>query len=121
MIIIGIGNYTDAIRTTFTIEKHVHSFGDWEQTVTPTCIQKGSESRKCTVCGEIETREIIKRGHKFSAWKTTSFNLKNKTSTQTRKCSVCGKTETQTNKNAIERLAGANRFGTAAEIAKASI
>ena len=87
VIIIGIGNYTDAIKTTFTIEKHVHSFVDREQTVTPTCIQKGSESKKCTVCGEIETREIKMIGHKFSAWKTTSFNLKNKTSTQTRKCS----------------------------------
>lgn len=87
VIIIGIGNYTDAIKTTFTIEKHVHSFVDREQTVTPTCIQKGSESKKCIVCGEIETREIKMIGHKFSAWKTTSFNLKNKTSTQTRKCS----------------------------------
>ena len=57
-------------------------------------------------------------GHKFSAWKTTSFNLKNKTSTQTRKCSVCGKTETQTNKNAVTRLADANRYETCVAVNK---
>ena len=54
--------------------------------------------------------------HKFTAWKTAGFDFSKNTSTQTRKCSVCGKTEKRTNKNAIERLGGANRYGTAAVI-----
>ena len=57
-------------------------------------------------------------GHKWSKWKTTSFNFAKKTSTQTRKCSYCGKTAKRTNVNAINRLAGANRYDTAALISQ---
>ena len=93
-----------------------HNWSKWTTTKAATCTADGVQTRKCTVCGKIETKTIAKTGHKFSAWKTTSFNLKNKTSTQTRKCSACGKTETQTNKNAVTRLAGANRYETASVI-----
>ena len=57
--------------------------------------------------------------HKWSAWKTTGFNFSKNTSTQTRTCAVCGKTEKQTVQNAIDRLAGANRYDSAAVISQA--
>lgn len=69
---------------------------------------------------DTKTVTIKKTGHKFSAWKTTGFDFAKKTSTQTRKCSYCGKTVRTTNANAINRLAGDNRFSTAAAISKAS-
>ena len=69
---------------------------------------------------DTKTVTIKKTGHKFSAWKTTGFDFAKKTSTQTRKCSYCGKTVRRTNANAINRLAGDNRFSTAAAISKAS-
>ena len=95
-----------------------HNWSKWTTTKAATCTADGVQTRKCTVCGKTESKTIAKTGHKFSAWKTTGFDFAKKTSTQTRKCSACGKTETQTNKNAIERLAGANRYETASIISK---
>ena len=98
--------------------KTAHKFSAWKTTKKATCTADGVQTRKCTVCGKTESKTIAKTGHKFSAWKTTSFDFAKKTSTQTRKCSVCGKKATQTTKNAITRLAGANRYDSAAVISK---
>ncbi|MBQ9869721.1 MAG: leucine-rich repeat protein [Ruminococcus sp.] len=66
-----------------------------------------------------QAKTVVKAtGHKFSAWKTTAFDVAKGTSTQTRTCSACNKTESMTIENAIQRLAGDNRYATAAEIAK---
>ncbi|MCR5478263.1 MAG: leucine-rich repeat protein, partial [Ruminococcus sp.] len=65
------------------------------------------------------TVTIPKTGHKFSAWKTTAFDTDKNTSTQTRTCSACNKTESRTIENAIQRLAGAGRYETAAKISRA--
>ncbi len=35
-----------------------HSFGAWAETLAPTELTEGSESRECSVCGHTETREI---------------------------------------------------------------
>ena len=92
------------------------------KTTKATCEKDGKTVYTATVTfngntyTDTKTVTITKTGHKFSAWKTTGFDFAKKTSTQTRKCSVCGKTETQTTKNAIERLAGANRYETASVI-----
>ena len=40
-----------------------HSFGEWTQTLAPTCTEKGSERRDCSVCEHFETREINANGH----------------------------------------------------------
>ncbi len=59
-------------------------------------------------------------GHKFSGWTTTAFNVEKGTSTMTRKCTVCQASESKTVKDAVIRLAGADRYATAAEISGAS-
>jgi putative cell wall-binding protein/C1A family cysteine protease len=66
------------------------------------------------------TYTINNAEHKWSEWKTTAFDTDKNTSTQTRTCSTCNKTETKTTENAIVRLAGANRYETAAKISQAS-
>ena len=66
------------------------------------------------------TYTINNAEHKWSEWKTTAFDTDKNTSTQIRTCSVCNKAETKTTENAIMRLAGANRYETAAKISQAA-
>ena len=92
-----------------------------ETVVAPTCTVKGYTLHKCSRCGdEYKDNETEMSEHTFGDWKTVSFDVDKGTAQQERTCTVCGKTETQTVENAIERLAGTNRFSTAAAISKAS-
>ncbi|MGM9600946.1 MAG: leucine-rich repeat protein [Faecousia sp.] len=68
-----------------------HTWGEWAVTSQPTCTKKGVESRYCSVCGNVETREEIPaKGH-------TEETIPGKAPTDTetgltegKKCSVCG-------------------------------
>ncbi len=55
----------DEIENQTESEQHVHTFSDWEITVTPTCTLNGQKVRKCTECGEIEKSTIEPLGHKL--------------------------------------------------------
>ena len=57
-----------------------HSWGEWTVITDATCVKKGSQSRKCTECGEIEKQEIPFTDHKGGE----------ATCTQYAKCSECG-------------------------------
>ena len=89
------------------------------KTTKATCTTDGKTVYTATVTlngktyTDTKTVTITKTGHKFSAWKTTAFDTDKNTSTQTRTCSACNKTESRTIENAIQRLAGATRYGTA--------
>ena len=99
------------------LDKLGHNYKD--TVVKPTCKAQGYTLHKCSRCGDTYKDTYTKAtGHKFSAWKTTGYNFSKNTSAQTRKCTACGKTENQTTKNAITRLAGANRYESAAVISK---
>ena len=52
-----------------------HTFGDWKVVVAAECEKKGSEERKCSVCGKTETQEIAALEHNYVDGK----------------CSLCGK------------------------------
>ena len=39
-----------------------HTFGGWEVTKEPTCIEKGEKTRTCTKCGAVEKEEIPATG-----------------------------------------------------------
>ena len=41
---------------------HVHSYGEWEVTVEPTCTQDGEKTRVCS-CGEKEKQPVPALGH----------------------------------------------------------
>ena len=102
---------------TETIAMFGHDYID--TIVKPTCLMRGYTIHTCSRCGDTYKDTYTKAtGHKFSAWKTTGYNFSKNTSAQTRKCTACGKTENQTTKNAITRLAGANRYESAAVISK---
>ena len=103
---------------TKTLSKLGHNYV--KTVVAPTCKAQGYTLHKCSRCGDsYKDTYTAKTAHKWSAWKTTGFDFAKKTSTQTKKCTKCGKTITQTTKNAITRIAGANRFDSAAVISRA--
>ncbi len=101
---------------------HTHSFTA-TKVVAPTCTEKGYTLYTCKGCGETKKDKFTDpKGHSASAWKSTGFDFVKNTSTQVRKCTVCGKVlSTRTVKNAITRLAGANRYETASIISKKMI
>ncbi len=55
-------------------EAHVHSFGDWQFTVTPTCTEGGVRARTCTACSTVEEEDMPAGLHTFDR----------------RTCSLCG-------------------------------
>ena len=63
-----ITHYTCSIcsaeKTEVTAPALGHSWGDWTVDPAPTCTAKGSQSRTCSVCSEVETEEIPALGHK---------------------------------------------------------
>lgn len=65
-----------------------------------------------------QTEVIPKLCHSFSEWKTTSVDKASGITTQTRTCSACKLTETRTIIGSATRLAGKNRFETAAKISE---
>ena len=63
--------------------------------------------------------DIAMTAHKWSDWKCSAVNVSGDTVTMAHSCTVCKKSETKTVKYAIQRLAGAGRYASAANISKA--
>lgn len=63
-----------------------HDFGDWSQTVAPTCDGAGQESRTCARCTLTETRPVAKLGHAWGEWAVTKEATCSETGTRTRTC-----------------------------------
>lgn len=55
-----------------------HTWSTWTRTLEPTCDTKGQDTRTCTVCGVVETREVAALGHNY-----TSTVTKDATCTET--------------------------------------
>ncbi|MBQ1904446.1 MAG: cell wall-binding repeat-containing protein, partial [Ruminococcus sp.] len=98
---------------------HEHNFSKSEITKKATCTKDGVRTYTCSVCGKTKTETIKATGHKWSEWTVTKQATETSKGTLTRKCSQCGKTETE-NYVYNSRLAGDNRFGTAAVISQTS-
>ena len=74
-----------------TVTKAAHSFGDWSVTKEATCTEAGEESRICSVCGTVETKEIPAKGHTVGKeWVTTKKATCTKEGKKVQKCTVCG-------------------------------
>lgn len=58
--------YSD-VKTEPITELAQHSFGEWTQTVDPTCTEAGKEIRICSVCEFSEEREIAQLGHNYQS------------------------------------------------------
>ena len=68
---------------------HEHSFGEWIVTTSPTCTEKGVETRTCK-CGETETREIEALGHTEEVIPGKDATCTETGLTEGKKCAVCG-------------------------------
>lgn len=69
-----------------------HSYGNWTQTVAPTCGDKGTEERVCTLCNlDKQTRDVNPTGNHTpgSPVTTKEPNCTQKGTTETT-CTVCG-------------------------------
>ena len=42
-----------------------HAYGDWTPAKAPNCTEKGEETRTCSRCGDVETRELPAFGHNY--------------------------------------------------------
>ncbi len=75
-----------------------HVWGDWEVVTEATFTEVGSEKRVCTLCGEIETREIPVKEceHTWGEWVVVTKPTHEVTGVQARTCDVCGAVEEET-------------------------
>lgn len=72
-----------------------HDFGNWTQTVEPTCTLPGEEARECARCGAAETRNADVLGHDFGAWTQTIEPTCTIQGEESRECTRCGAEETR--------------------------
>ncbi len=102
-----------------------HDWSDWKQTEKPSCTKLGSDSRTCKHCGLTISRSVSKAQHSWSDWEVTEKPTASKFGLKERRCTVCGKTTTELmpkdeSVKDIYRLAGKNRYETAASISSVS-
>ncbi|MBR1676864.1 MAG: hypothetical protein IJ706_06125, partial [Clostridia bacterium] len=60
------GFYYEVTDEELVIPMTAHTFGDWQTVKAATCTEKGEEKRICSVCGEVETREIELAAHEMT-------------------------------------------------------
>ena len=70
------------------LETHSHKFGEWEETKTATCVEKGTLTRKCK-CGETETTEIPLASHKEVTDAAVEETCTETGLSEGKHCSVC--------------------------------
>ena len=87
-------NHSDVMYAVSLTEKHEHT-GNWIETLAPTCTSTGSESRTCTICGYIETRELAMLDHSMSGWIETVAPTCSSVGSAYRSCIECGFVETK--------------------------
>ena len=74
---------------------HVHEYGEWKITFSPTCVEAGTETRTCA-CGYFEEREIAALGHTFGEWQMTTSPTCTTDGVKTKTCANCTESQTET-------------------------
>lgn len=72
-----------------------HTYGSWGQTKAPSCTGKGTESRTCSTCQKVETRDISATGHSLGSWTQTKAPSCETKGQETKSCSKCSYKETR--------------------------
>ena len=73
------------------VPKLGHTAGSWEEIHAADCHEKGSESVKCTVCGEtLDTRDIPKLNHIEGKWTIDVEAAPGVEGHRYKKCTLCG-------------------------------
>ena len=71
-----------------------HSWGKWEEKVTPTCTTAGLEQKVCSACKLHENRIVAPR-HTWGEWDLRSDPPCTDSGSRSRNCQSCGATETE--------------------------
>ena len=92
---IGWNAYDFCSRCDYTtyeeIEALGHEWGDWEMVVEPTCTEKGTKHKLCTVCGvATEEEEAEALGHTAGDWEVTIAPTCTENGSQHKLCVRCG-------------------------------
>ena len=69
-----------------------HVCGEWETVVAPTCVKKGSQKTKCTLCGDTVYCDMPAMGHTEEIIEGREPSCAEVGLTQGKKCATCGKT-----------------------------
>lgn len=88
----------------FGTELTDHVYGEWYTHREATCEVSGSERRKCTLCGQIESKSINALGHDYSDWDITIEATCDTDGSREKICSIC-------NDKVIEPIKGEHQFG----------
>ena len=71
--------------------KHTHTYTAWTTVTEATCRQKGLESRECTVCKEVETRETPINLNNHSLVRAEWLDTKTTCTTRGQEFSICSR------------------------------
>lgn len=82
------GGITKTASFVIQINEAAHKYGAWVIIKKATCTVNGTEQRKCSVCGNIETRTINATGHKYTDKVIDPTTTQKGYTLHT--CSVCG-------------------------------
>lgn len=95
---IGMGTYFGNTAQQYKIEKVScpHNYGSWSTSKTATCTTDGTQTRKCLICGNTESKTIAKTGHSLGEWTTSKAATCTADGTQVRKCNKCSYSEEKT-------------------------
>ena len=87
------------------IEPTGHTAGEWVETLAPTCTEKGSKHKVCTVCGEeLDVADIDALGHDYQDVVTDPTCTEQGHTTHT--CSRCGDSYVDSYVDALGHIAG---------------
>ena len=86
--------------TQIQVQCATHQYGSWSLVSGATCIENGTEQRSCSVCGDIDIRNLNALGHSWSSYTETKRATCTEAGIQTRTCSLCKKNESK----ALEKL-----------------
>ncbi len=73
-----------------------HSYGQWYESVKPTCVSYGQERRDCALCDAYELRNTETGDHEMGDWYVTVEPEYNQEGQERRDCALCDYYETRT-------------------------
>lgn len=86
----GKGIFACKLSFNFDIIEKQHEWTEWEITKEATCTVVGKKKRECSLCGKIDTEEILATGHNEIILPSMEATCEEDGMTEGKKCSVCG-------------------------------
>lgn len=77
------------------IPKTDHVYGEWKETIHPSCTESGEREQVCKVCNDTVKETIDALGHSYGEWIVTKAATCTAEGIKTKKCTMCGTEETE--------------------------